>query len=618
MYTLDYETRQSLARPNYPPEPVGLSAKKNNQKSYYTAWGHPSGNNCDHKGYAYAALQAAWDGEMIFHNAKFDLAVANERHNMPLPSWDRVHDTMILIFLHDPNTRFAGLKPYAEKLLGLPPEEKDAVAQWLWENKVITKSQLTKAGAYISQAPGDVVAPYANGDVDRTKAIFDILHPKVLEAGMGEAYDRERRLLPLLLRNEQQGIRVDTQRLEKDVRFYRWWMEKIDGYLHRRLKNKDINLDADQQLMGALIAADEVIVKKLKRTKDGGWSAAAENLLPAMKDPILWRLLKYRGQLGTYLKTFMEPWLTMAQESGGLIFTDWNQIKGEKYGARTGRLSSSPNFQNIPVREFDYFTPPHNIRTLLRGIPELPVVRSYVIPMRKDHILIDRDVSQQEIRILAHFENGVLEAGYHQDPWLDAHDHARDKIHEILGILYDRKPVKNTNFGLIYGMGLDKLAAKNGTSKSDARDLKKAIMTIFPGLNDLYDDMRARADAGEPFKTWGGRVYYCEEPFIYKGRIIKLDYKMLNTLIQGSAADHTKQSIINYHEVKHEDDLFYLTVHDQFLCSVPKKRLKDGMKRLQTAIEDVKFSVPMLSEGRWSPTDWASLKDYDKRGKLCV
>ena len=69
---------------------------------------------------------------------------------------------------------------------------------------------------------------------------------------------------------------------------------------------------------------------------------------------------------------------------------------------------------------------------------------------------------------------------YQADPWLDFHDVARGKLAEQ-GLFYERKPVKNTNFGLIYGMGVGKLAEKNGTTVDEAKDLKAAILKLYPG-----------------------------------------------------------------------------------------------------------------------------------------
>ena len=198
MITIDFETQAIEERPKYPPEPVGVAIKYESNPSRYYAWGHPTGNNCT-RAEAMTALERAWlSGEdLLFHNAKFDMDVAEIRCDMPRLAWDQVHDTMFLAFLADPHSSTISLKPLAERYLGLPPEEQDEVAGWLRAHGVITAKQ--GPGAFISQAPGDVAGRYACGDVDRTHALFQLLHKKIVDAGMEKAYDRERRLLPILL-----------------------------------------------------------------------------------------------------------------------------------------------------------------------------------------------------------------------------------------------------------------------------------------------------------------------------------------------------------------------------------------------------------------------------------
>jgi len=254
----------------------------------------------------------------------------------------------------------------------------------------------------------------------------------------------------------------------------------------------------------------------------------------------------------------------------------------------------------------------------IKGLPSLPWVRSYIIPF-PGHVLVDRDYSQQEPRILAHFDGGQLMEKYNENPWIDFHDYAKTEL-EKFGLFYERKPVKNTNLGLIYGMGAGKLAIKNDMTVDDANTLKKAILVLYPGLKEMYKLMKQRMIANQPIRTWGGREYYCEPPRIVKGRIMHFDYKMVNVLIQGSAADCTKEAVIRFYSSpeRKPDWHLILTVHDQLTVSAPEKDMEAAMELLRRSMESVEFDVPMLSEGAWSKTNWAELKDYDKKGVPCV
>jgi DNA polymerase I-like protein with 3'-5' exonuclease and polymerase domains len=323
----------------------------------------------------------------------------------------------------------------------------------------------------------------------------------------------------------------------------------------------------------------------------------------------------------------MEPWLRSAAATGGLVYTFWSSTRthGEaaaSAGASTGRLASTPNLQNIPKRRETLFRdrahpdlPPAPL-----PLPALPRIRSYVVPRRPGHVLIDRDYSQHELRILAHYEAGALLDAYLERPWLDFHANAQRMINAALGTSWGRRPVKNAGFGLLYGMGVGTMAAKNRITVDEARELKAAYLARFPGLRALYQEMRRRAALEEPIRTWGSRLYYCEAPRVVKGRLRRFDYKMLNLLIQGSAADLTKEAIIRYEERRRGDELLLLTVHDELLASVPRRALAPAMARLRDAMEFDALDVPMLSEGKYSVRSWdvRDLRIYDRKGRTRV
>jgi DNA polymerase-1 len=615
--TVDFETFGIEGRPDYPPAPVGVAIKKWGKKGKYYAWGHPTANNCS-RDEAIEALREVWDGDLLFHHCKFDLDVSETHLGLALPVWEKVHDTTFLLFLADPHQREVGLKPSAHRLLGLAPGERDAVADWLMANQPVEGVRITKktAGKYIAYAPGDIVGAYAVGDDDRTEALFRKLYLSVChERGMLGAYDRERRLVPILLDMERRGIRVDLRRLRADVKTYSDVVYRLESWVKRRLGVTDgFNLDSGDQLVQALVEANLADPSKMLRTPTGKLSASKESLAAGVLDRQLGASLRYLAALKTCLGTFMGPWLAVAERSGGLIFTNWNQIRGERGGTRTGRFSSTPNFQNIPTEFEDTFKDVEAPFIL----PPLPMCRSYVVPCEKGHVLVGRDYSQQEPRILGHFEDGVLCEQYRANPWIDFHDNAKEHLERIFNRTYARKPVKNINLGIIYGEGITALAAKNNDSYEETKQLRDAIYSMYPGLKQMYQDMKRRARMNEPVRTWGGREYYCEPPSFFKGKIVEWDYKMVNVLIQGSAADCTKEGMIRFanHVRRKRNWYIILQVHDEIVVSVPKEDLKEAQELLRECMESVEFDVPILSEGAWSAKNWASMKAYDKKGVL--
>lgn len=628
--TVDFETFKIRDRPLFPPVPVGVSIKRWHQKPHYYAWGHPSKNNSTWAK-ARAALAQVWDGPLLFHNAKFDVDVAEARMDLPLPAWDRVHDTMFLLFLDDPHQMELGLKPSAERLLGMKPEERDAVAGWLtqrqpllWRGVKISVSPNSehRAGAYIAYAPGDLVGAYADGDVVRTEALFELLHTKTLSRGMGPAYDRERRLMPILLHLERQGIRIDVERLEKDLASYGRVYERLTGWVRNRLKDPILNVDSSAHLVDALLRENLADRDKLGLTpKSKKPKADKESLRAAVTDRQLLGVLQYRTQLGTCLHTFMEPWFEKASVTGGLLHTVWNQTKLEKgdgtVGTRTGRLSSTPNLQNIPKEFAPAFTqkPGDGFPEAPFELPALPIVRRYVVPWASGEVLVDRDYSQQEPRILAHFEDGDLMRQYQSNPWIDFHSKVQEEVKRLTGRDYPRKFIKIVSLGVMYGKGVGLLAAEMGTDIPTADEVKSSIMSLYPALRGMQDEMRRRMVYKKPIRTWGGREIFCEPPKLVGERMVTVDYKMVNHLIQGSAAECTKEALLRYWDAKPRGHTLYLSVHDELLVSAPESELAEAHEALREAMEGVPFDVPMLSEGKWG-RDWAHLQDYDKKGEV--
>ncbi len=632
--TIDFETHGIEPRPAYPPKPIGVAIKYPGKKQEYFAFGHITGNTCGW-GDADRELRQAWgwEGGLLFHNSKFDVDVAETFFGLPRLDWRRYHDTLFLVFLDDPNQQELGLKPSAQRLLNMDPVEREEVADWLIEHQPVPGVRISKSRTsdhyfmkYLAWAPGVMVGKYGEGDVLRTEKLYELLMPAIDKRKMREAYDRERRLMPCLLDAERRGVPVDTPRLHNDVMRYTGELIRLDSWIRKQLKSGSINIDSGDQLAEALVRSGKACEELFPRTpKTGKMQTNKMALEQAVTDKRMLAVLKYRTQLSTCLNTFMVPWLATAEKSGGLIYTTWNQVKtygvSGNIGARTGRLSSTPNFQNIPKEFTELFRrvkdaalkalPPPPFEDLL----QLPLIRSYVTPFQ-DEILIDRDYSQQELRILAHFIGGFMLDRYKADPWMDMHDFAMEELHKV-GLMYARKPVKNTNFALLYGMGYGKLAEKNGTTVEEAKSLKTAVLALYPPeLKLMYKEMKRRSKANEPFRTWGGREYYCEPPKIVGNRIQEFDYKMVNSLIQGSAADCTKESIVRFHDMRVNVSRFVLTVHDEQANSAAAKYWTEAMMAMKEAMESVEFDVPMLSEGTFSRKNWHELDEFDKRGKL--
>lgn len=652
MIEIDFETKKIMRRPEYPPEPVGVAIGWPGQggRRYY-AWGHPEENNCT-RAEAKKILTAAYRSgeELGFHNSGYDLEVGHVHLDLPYPPWHKVHDTLFEAFLYNPYESDLSLKPLAEKYLDLPPEEQNALTDWLLANirtsepkgegevrRVCDHKNLGKwgykitqkiAGAFIAYAPGRLVGRYAVGDIKRTGGLHRFYQRYIRSAKLQQAYDRERRFMFSRLRMEKNGVPIDARRLGKDTKGWQGSLQATDRWLAKRLKTPDLDVDSNDELADAL--ENSGAVSEWILTDKGNRSTARKNIEQCIDDQQLLAVLNYRARLANGIRNFALPWLGMA-ETDGKIYCSWNQVRNNEggkatVGARTGRLSSTPNFQNIPklpdliafsMAEAKRLKPlaeklEVNIMILPKDLAKhavaLPNLRDYIVPGKGFRLNI-RDYSQQELRILGHFEGAVLLEAYIENPSMDIHALAQKLINGMLHTNFPRKPIKNTGFGLIYGMGVGKLAAQTGQSIEMARKLKDAYLDIFPGMGALMKELKRRARRDEPFYTWGGRIYYCEEPRKINGRMRTFDYKMLNTLIQGSAADNTKEAAIRYDELTDTGEQLIL-VHDEFITRAPLKQADLEMEHLRVAMESVEFDVKMLSDGKASTVSWARAKKF--------
>lgn len=595
---VDFETEAIQARPQYPPKPVGVAVKYPGKKGKYLT----------DLEVAKRELRAIWrnpDG-VLFHNAKFDLDVAEVHLGLQLPPWDKIHDTMFLLFLDDPHSPQLSLKPSAERYLGLKPDERDAVKDWLVDHGIIPKNG--NPGPHIAKAPASIVGPYAIGDVERTEKLFRLLLPK-LDKRMREAYDRERRLLPIMLQNERMGMRVDIERLTSDLKKYLDAKERAEEWLRKKLKSPDLNLDDDRGVGDALF--ESKIVTDWVWTKGGNGRAPQRSVAKAnmgkerFRDRDVFRVLDYRNRLQTVLSMSMIPWQQQALNDG-MIYTEWNQVRhthGVERGTRTGRMSCS-RFMNI-TKKFKG----HEHPKIIKNLPPLPLVRRYVLP-DKGHLWNHRDYVQQEFRIVAHYEDGALKAEYLKNPLIDYHELVRDFAVK-LGHELDRDTAKTGNFAKLYGAGKAKFATTMGCTLDEAATIYAAIDAAAPGIKVLRNTLTAMGKGGEPIRTWGGRLYYTEPSIIAKtgpraGEEMTFEYKLLNYLIQGSAADCTKEAIIRYHDLKKESRML-VTVHDEINISAPEKCWQKEDGYLREAMESIEFDVPMLTDHKIGP-NWGELE----------
>jgi DNA polymerase I-like protein with 3'-5' exonuclease and polymerase domains len=668
---LDFETEPIRPRPHFPPKPVGVALTLPGRRPKYWAWGHPdgAGNNCTLEEGRARVADTLREHESLVWNGQFDFSVVVEALGLPLPDWRRIHDAQTLAFLHDPHGGSLKLKVLAEQYLGDPPEEQNRLRDWIMANCRDAAGKPPKPsewGEYICRAPVSLAGPYACGDVVRTLGLFKYLWPLVMDAGMGRAYDLERRLLPCLMEMERDGVPLDADRLAVDLKTWERNLERADDWLRKRLDAPGLDVSSGKQFAAALDRAGAVsrwIWTAPSKTYPGGQrSTALDALLKVVNDPEILSVFKYRIKTSFAISTCARPWLeTASADPQGRIFFAWNS-HGRQDGhkaPRTGRISSSPNGQNIPKSpdliafseseegELKPLADKLDVKILrLPGalqtqVGALPSLRSYIVGRkrgRKRDYLVNHDYSQQELRILAHYEDGPLFRAYRENPSMDVHEFTRGLIRQTTSKDLPRRKVKNVGFSIVNGAGVKGYLHYIGGDEDDPQQLaeskllRDSYLEGMPGVSELMDALQERGkthwrtekgktdfsregappewirvEGAEPVRTYGGRAYYSEKPF-YKGRrLFRWEYKLMSMLIQGSAGDCLKEGMVNYFEHPEREGYLLLNVHDELLggCSPNERALKHECRVLHGCMEDVHFDLPILVDPKVSRGSWA-------------
>lgn len=611
--TLDFETEGIEARPKYPPKPVGLALKVDTQESEYLSFGHSADNNCTEEA-AKAALEKMWYDPkciLLMHNAKFDLDVAATHWGFDLNVLKgRVHDSMLGLYLINPHALTYSLKPASEAYLGLPPDEQDTVAKWLFDNQKtlgvkvgLGKDTKYPAGKYIALAPASLVSSYAIGDVDRTYRLWqEIIMPDFNnDARLYAAYNSEIELMFNLLSMEREGINVNTNLLEADYNKYKSLAMLVDLTIRNMLdakKEQELSYDTytmlnAKELVDALCKQSWFDKDALDKTKTGKLSFSKKSLPKAIANKDITKLLAYRNFVCTCVNTFYSTWLSMAKD-GDKIYTQWHQSRNyHGNGTKTGRLSSTPNFQNIP-NEGSAFDADFMLKYSLE---ELPLMKKYIIPA-EGYGMIDRDYSQQELRIAGHYAGGRIKEFYDADINGDMHNLTVDVLAES-GIDIVRKQAKTINFGVAYGMGARVLAEFIGVEPQVAKRILIIIKDKL-GIASVENALHLRARTNKPYYTFGGRRYFCEKPRYDPelGKMMTYEYKMLNTLIQGSAADCTKLAVNKfYSERKNDTWNIVATIHDEIVATAPLNEVHECNDFLAACMSSIKVNIMLTSDG---------------------
>jgi DNA polymerase-1 len=529
---------------------------------------HLEGLKPDHVIQAMAPVLTDPSRVRVAHNAKFDIQMlANVGLKVAMP----IFDTMIASWLLDSVSREHGLDACAMRELGM---------------KKIPTHALIGPGkaASMLDVPILSLADYACEDADATLQLHDHLSPKLKGAGLsGVMTEIEMPLVPILARMEQDGIYVDAETLDELSTKLDARAKELERHIHE-LAGEEFNIHSTKQLQRILFEKlkvhEAVGVTRLKKTKTG-WSTDVSVLESLSEHPLPHALLEFRTI--TKLKsTYVDalPQLICPQTSR--IHTSFHQI-----GTATGRLSSSdPNLQNIPIRT-----------------PQGREIRKAFRPQNQDSVIISADYSQVELRILAHIarEEALAEAFQRGE---DIHTATAARIFGVDPAAVDgtlRSRAKAINFGIIYGMGPQRLARETGVSMPEAKSFIEKYFAGYPRIRTWIDEAVATARRlGYTTTITGRRRPVPEFNASDRMAVVNAENIAVNSPIQGSAADLIKIAMIRIQKELADTGLparMLLQVHDELVFECPRRSSEEAAAMIRTSMEQaMKLDVPLLVE----------------------
>jgi DNA polymerase I-like protein with 3'-5' exonuclease and polymerase domains len=490
--------------------------------------------------------------------------------------------------------------------------------QWLadWQGG---SAESDKLRAHIHKSPPCLVGPYAEGDVDLPLRVAAKQYPLLARENLLELFQMECALIPLLVEMRFTGVTVDVKRAEQVADELGIRVKALQKNLDD-LCGRQVNVNASQSIADAF----DSLGLPYKRTKptakkpDGSPSFTKEFM--ATVDHRAARLIEEIKVCRKMKSTFVESYI-LDNHVNGKVHGEFHLLKGEGGGTRSGRFSSShPNLQNIPSRD-----------------PVLgPLMRSMFIPHAGHKQWRKYDQSQIEYRLLAHHAVGPgsdhLRDVYSNDPSTDYHELTQKLVQDFTGQHIDRKPIKNINFGLIYGMGVGRLSRSLGLSEEDGRRLFAAYHEAAPfakatmeecsneaqatGIITTVLGRRSRFDMWEPFETnYGDRApalpYH--KALMRYGQVKRaMTHKALNRRLQGGAADLMKMAMLRCWRdgVFDRTGVPCLTVHDELDFSDPGTAEADeAFREVRRMLESaVPLRVPVLADYEAGPS-WGAVRE---------
>ena len=517
--------------------------------SLYFPIQHKGGGNLDKElVLRWLGKQMLHNNDKIFHNSLYDMGWL-KRYGITVNG--KIQDTMFAAPLIDENQYSYSLNSLGEKYCG---EKKD---ETLLYNAARAYGVDAKSEMYL--LPAKYVGPYGEQDAALTLKLWSVFKKLIELENVGKIYELETGLIPILLDMRYKGVPVDLGVAEQVSKRLQKEEDDILNNIHKEFGMKP-ELWAAQSVATVF---DRAGLSYPRTPKTNAPSFAGDWL--ETHDHKLANNIARARKLNKARTTFIDK-MILEHNVNGRIHGELHPLRSDRGGTVTGRFSSSnPNLQQVPARNEDIG----------------PLIRSIFVP-EKDHYWGVFDYSQQEPRLTVHYASATEQEGASEA--VDAYRNQDADFHQVVADMANisRKEAKIINLGLSYGMGKEKLVKQLDLSMQEAEVLFDTYHKRVPFIKGLRDQC-ARLGANRGYiTTIAGRKcrfnlyepknerktpYPYEKAITEYGSQVKraYTYKAMNRLIQGSAADMTKQAML---ELYKEGILPHTQVHDELDISV--------------------------------------------------
>ena len=515
---------------------------------------------------------------LIGANPKFDLHMIPELKDYQA----HVHDVQVMARFLRSDRLTVGLDALAKER-GL--QKLDTVKEWIKKNKAYrfekVGDNLEKIPRY-DAVPEEIIYPYAAGDARLAYDLFDIYTDELHALNkynlalnppkdVFKALETEEKVTRVLFKMESRGVCIDEEYTRTALTVER---ARAVGSCKdfKEITGRDFKDSA--KLFTEVFGDAGGVLESAPRTEKGSYSFT-DTFLSSVKHPAAKAITTHREahkKSRTYYTNFLE-----LRGRNGRIHTNFRQSS-----TATGRLScSDPNLQNVSTEDDSQYQ--------VRGC--------FVAP--EDYYMVAIDYQAQEMRLMLDLA-AELKVINEVKAGKDLHQATAD----LLNIT--RKQAKNINFGILYGMGVGKLANSLGVSVEVAKVLKRRYFMSLPNVYSLVSKVTERAAKGR-LANIAGRVYQFDSKFAYKG---------VNYLIQGSSAEITKAAMIECE--KYLDDKLsklILSVHDELVFYVHKTEVDEVVPQIAEIMKNayVHTFLPM-DVGIEIGTRWSDLESWNTYG----